>query len=229
MSSKTINPTQQVLSLFEKARMKKPTIVLTVLAVFAGSAVCQANILDASWYSANSTTLNCYYRTPFANNTLDMDATQHPGQATMVGIVNTDTPLDPTLTLASAVDNDTGFAWLGYRVNVYMSVPFTFVTPGPTVSNPPTPDWLVASVLAPAWNGSQYEGTLFFSGGTPVGIGDELSFLYSINFASSTHYAFTQEMIPLATVVPEPSAIGLMGIGALGVALRLRRSSLAGA
>jgi hypothetical protein len=209
--------------------MKKQTIVLTALAVVASCSISQASILDASWNSANSTALDCYYLYPFANNTLDMDATQHVGQASMVGVVNTDTPLDPTLTLASAVDNDTGFAWLGYRVNVYMSVPFAFVTPGPSVNNPPTGDWLVASVVAPAWNGSQYEGTLYLSSGTPVGIGGELDFLYSINFASATHYAFTQEMIPLATTVPEPSTLGLMGIGALGLALRSRRNSLAGA
>jgi hypothetical protein len=115
--------------------MKKPTIILTVLATLAGSTLCRATILDASWYSANSATLDCYYLYPFANNILDMDATQHVGQASMVGTVTTDRPLDPTLTLSSTINNDTGFAWLGYQVNVYMSVPFSFVTPGPTVNN----------------------------------------------------------------------------------------------
>lgn len=131
VSSKTMNPTRHVLSIFEKARMKKQTVVLTALAVLAGSIVCQANILDASWNTANSTALDCYYLYPFANNTLDMDATQHVSQASMVGAVNTSDALDPTLTLSSGVNNDTSFAWLGYQVNVYMAVPFSFVTPGP--------------------------------------------------------------------------------------------------
>ena len=68
------------------------------------------------------------------------------------------------------------------------------------------------------------EGTLYFSAGTPVNIGDELDFLHSIHFASSTHYAFTQEMIPLATAVPEPSTLGLIEVGALGLTLRQRRN-----
>ncbi len=49
----------------------------------------------------------------------------------MVGTIDTDTALDPTLTLSSAVNNDTAFAWIEYQVIVYMSVPSTFTTPAP--------------------------------------------------------------------------------------------------
>jgi hypothetical protein len=152
----------------------------------------------------------------------------------MLGWVQTSDPTDPTLTLGSSVNNDSGQAWIGYQVNVIMSTPFTFVTPGPTVNNPPPNDWIVASVVAPTlqvggnYNGD-YLGTINYSGGTPVGIGDELDFLYSINFSGSSSYAFTQSVMPEIALVPEPGTITLLAIGGLGFAMRLRRNRHKGA
>jgi hypothetical protein len=60
-----------------------------------------------------------------------MYGTQKAPGAQMKAIIDTDTPLDPNLTLSSSVNNDTGFAWNGYQVNVVMSVPFSFTAPAP--------------------------------------------------------------------------------------------------
>ena len=155
-----------------------------------------------------------------------MTGTQYSGPA------QTDTTLDPTLFLGSSVDNDTGGAWIGYQVNVIMSVPFTFVgTPG--VSDP-TSTWYLANtpMVGPGsglYPPTDYEGTIYYSGGTPLGVGAELDFNYAIHFVGSTDYAFTQEMIPVFSEVPEPGTLALAGMGGLVLALRLRRSSRKGA
>jgi len=152
---------------------------------------------------------------------------QNSSPGHMVGTVITSDPLDPTLYLGSAVNNDTGLIWTDYHVNVYMAVPFTFVGT-PTVDNPPgdtppTDNWFVSGVVAPAWNGSQYEGTINFLGGTPLEIGDELDFNYAIHFSSSLDYSFTQQMIPSGYAVPEPGTLTFVAAGGLMLALRLRR------
>jgi hypothetical protein len=150
----------------------------------------------------------------------------------MLGWAQTDTTADPTLYLGSSVDNDTGGMWIGYQVNVIMSVPFTFVgTPG--VSDP-TSTWSLANTptVGPGsgpYPPTDYEGTIQYVGGTPLGIGQELDFNYAIHFAGSTDYTFTQEMIPMFSEVPEPGTLALAGMGGLALALRLRRSSRKGA
>jgi hypothetical protein len=205
--------------------MKKQIALLVVVATFACCSITRASITAAAWNTDNPLNLTCTYLYPFAGSTLDMDGVQHAGLARMMGTIQTDTVLDPTLHLSSAVNNDTGFVWNGYRVNVFMSVPFAFVPPAPTVNNPPISDWFLAGQIGPSLVGpSQYEGSLFFSAGTPVGIGGELDFNYAIQFASSLDYSFTQEMIPSLVPIPEPGTFILAGMGALVLALRCRRN-----
>jgi hypothetical protein len=131
------------------------------------------------------------------------------GAAQILGTITTDTATDPTLTLSSAINNDTGFAWTAYQVNVYMSSPFTLSAASVTLPN----DW-TAAVTAPFSVSSpygSYEGQLMFTGGTPVAINGELDFSYKISFSGATSYNFTQEMIP----VPEPGAFGFLAAGSL--------------
>jgi hypothetical protein len=208
--------------------MKLKTILGAVVLTFACCFVSQASVTNALWWSANSQNLVC--SDGFSGGTLTMNGTQMGMDAAMAGTIQTDTTLDPTLTLGSSVNNDTGLAWIGYQVNVIMGVPFSFVPPGPTVNNPPPNDWIVASVVAPTLQASgpyagQYEGTLLFSDGTPVGVGGELDWQYSINFGSSLDYSFTQEMIPVTAPIPEPSALGLIGLGGLVLVGRMVRQS----
>lgn len=134
---------------------------------------------------------------------------QYWGPAHVVGNITTDTAADPSLILGSAIDNDTSFAWTAYHVNVYMNNPFTLSAL--TVFNVPIGDWAAAITQAPAWNGSQYEGQLDFTSGTPLAIGGELDFSYKISFTGATSYSFTQEMMP----VPEPGMFGFLAAGVL--------------
>ena len=223
--------------------MKKQILPLTVFALFACCSISRADITGAWWHDDGDYMIVCNtWNWNPATSALSMVGDQHgtppePGPgipAHMLGWITTDTPDDPTLTLGSSIDNDTGGMWIGYQVNVVMSVPFSFVAPGPSVDNPapdaaPNDNWFVAGVVAPTLQGAGpyaglYEGTLEFSAGTPIGIGDELDFLYSIHFGGATSYAFTQEMIPVFSEVPEPGMLALAGMGGLMLALRLRRN-----
>jgi hypothetical protein len=214
--------------------MKKQIILLVVVATFACCSVSRADIIGASWNLNDCTNVTCSSQT-FASGTLNMNGVQHASLGLMEGTITTDTIGDPTLYLGSGVNNDTGGAWIGYQVNVVMSTSFTYAVT-PSVSTIPSDTWFLASspttatLQGPGPYAGLYESTFAFSEGTtPVGIGEELDFNYAINFAGSTDYAFTQEMIPMFSVVPEPSTVALLAIGGLGLALRLRRNSRKGA
>jgi hypothetical protein len=226
----------------EKARMKKQIGLLIVVATFACCSVSNASITNAWWTADTDGNIVCRDWTWNSTQpTLWMCGAQNgvpaqPGPglpAHMLGTILTDTAEDPTLFLGSSVNNDTGGMWIGYQVNVIMNAPFTFFGT-PAVATVPADSWFLAGTVAPSFQVSGphaglYEGTINFSGGTPLGIGDELDFSYAINFNSALSYAFTQEMIPIFSEVPEPSTVALLAVGGLGFALRMRRNSRKGA
>jgi hypothetical protein len=214
--------------------MKKQIALLVVVATLACCSISQASITGAAWLPSSCSNLTCTAQT-FDGTTLHMTGTQLSlNTARMSGAIITDTPGDPNLFLGASVNNDTANAWNGYRVNVVMDVLFNFVG-FPTVDNPspdtpPTDNWILAALAPPTqqvggpYNG-KYEGSIFYSAGTQIEIGDELDFNYEIHFASSTDYTVVQEMIPSLVPVPEPSTVVLLTLGGLGFAMRLRRNS----
>jgi hypothetical protein len=208
--------------------MKQLICLLTAMSALAFSYTSKADITNAWWHADGDGELICTNWT-YSGTTLNMWGTQYGSPAHMYGWVEATDAVDPTLTLGNSVNNDSGITWLGYQVNVIMSIPFTFTAPGPTVDNPPTSDWYVANVWAPTlqvsgpWTG-YYEGSIFLNAGTPVGTGGELDYLYSINFAGATSYSFTQEAFAYMVTVPEPSSLALVGMGALMFVLRRRRN-----
>jgi hypothetical protein len=212
------------------SRMKKLALLLAGVATFAIYTTSYASITNAWWNDDGDGMMVCTNWT-YEGSTLNMWGTQYGSPAHMQGWADASDAIDPTLTLGNSVNNDTGVTWLGYQVNVIMSIPFTFTTPGPSVDNPPTSDWFFAGGLpvtlqvSGPWAG-YYEGTLYFNAGTPLAPGGELDYLYSINFAGSTHYSFTQEAFAYMTSIPEPGTFMLAGIGGLLLTLRLRRNRL---
>ena len=134
-----------------------------------------------------------------------MDSTQS-GPGGIWGRIYTDSAEDPTLTLQNAINNDTDFSWTGYHVDVSMDQSFTITSP--TVLNA---GWTGSITAQPTWNGSQYVGELDFTGGTPVTVGQILSFSYQITFSGSTSFTFSQTLSP----VPEPNPAGLLMSGGL--------------
>ncbi|HOX55716.1 MAG TPA: hypothetical protein P5205_08830 [Candidatus Paceibacterota bacterium] len=214
--------------------MKRLFLLLTVVATLAFVSTSNASITNAWWHDDRDGTIVCdqwSWNPAEAKLWMSGDQFGAPGQpyapAHMVGWVELDSDVDPTLTLSGTVENDTGNAWYGYQINVRMDLPFTFTTPGPTVGNPPLNDWFWAQTWDPVQLVSgpyagMWQGSIFFSEGTSILNGGSLDFLYSINFSGTWGFEFTQEMIPWATQIPEPSTAVLGGLGVLLLVARLR-------
>ncbi len=205
--------------------MKKLYIIYVSVVAILAACSSHASITNAWWGTDNSSLLSCssWYWTSndSSSASLYMQGIEYStGSASLSGWAKTGDPTDPTLTLSSAVNNDSGQMWVGYQVDVILSSLFAFVAPSPSVNNPPNNDWVVAGVIAPTLQVSgpytgDYLGTINLAGGTPVGIGDELDFSYSIQFTGSSSYALTQSVTPEVAPVPEPGTAGLLAMGLL--------------
>ena len=131
----------------------------------------------------------------------------------IIGNITTDSAIDPTLAIANSIDNDTGFAWTAYNVNVYMSSDFDIENEFVSTPN----DWTV-SVIQPTYDGSDYMGQIQYLSGTPVAVGETFDFGYDIVFSGYTDFSFCQEMV----AIPEPASLGLIALMFGGLYFRRR-------
>ena len=124
----------------------------------------------------------------------------------------TDEGGDPTVTMRNTIDNDTGFSWTSYHINVYMNANFT--VSAATIYTPDTsePGWSGSVTVSPAvWNGTEYQAQLDYIGGTPIPDSGTIDFSYKMTFTGSV--AYCQEMIP----IPEPGTLVLVLSGLIGL------------
>ncbi|MFO1477466.1 MAG: PEP-CTERM sorting domain-containing protein [Verrucomicrobiota bacterium] len=149
-----------------------------------------------------------------ATTSIGLYGDQSGAIAHILGTITTDTELDPTLTIANSIDNDTGFDWAGYQVNVKMNKTFTLGSV--QVTNPG--DWTVLSVTQPVLVGSDWIGSIVYTGGTPVtwNPAGSIDFSFSMTFLGSAQWC--EELVPIA--VPEPGTASLLVLGALALAGR---------
>jgi hypothetical protein len=142
----------------------------------------------------------------------------------ITGALLSDTEVDPTVTLRTTLDNDTGFTWTGYRVKVSMDKPFTLDSA--LVRYPATSEagwWGTVDISPAILNGGVYVGEVDYWGGTPIPAGGTLDFSYKMTFIGTVHYC--QELIP----VPEPATavLAVAGVGGLLLAAWRRRHRVA--
>lgn len=200
--------------------MKLRSLLLIAASLLISSLATNANVTGVTYADDGDGAIVCPYYTWPGGDIVNIYGDQYWGPAHILGEITTDSELDPTLTLASAIDNETSFAWTDYHVNIYLNKPFTVVPASVTVLNDSIGDWTGGLTQQAMSTGTNYMAKLDFYAGTAVPIGDTLFFSYSILFSGATSFNLTQEMIP----TPEPGTLSLLACGlALGAWFRARR------
>lgn len=151
------------------------------------------------------------------------------GPVSMWATILADTPADPNLTINNQINNQSGLDWTAFTVTVTMGTTFNLGTT-PFVTNPGGWSYLVNQPVS--IGGGNYQGSIQFTGGTPVsaapGPNNLLDYTYQIlNFSGSTGYSFN-EAVSIVTV-PEPASVTfvLLGMGALVCSWRLKQDKQA--
>jgi hypothetical protein len=199
--------------------------VFRALATVASLGVCSianANLTNATYYSTDYNALTCLVNFNAASSTLSVDGYQYLPLGVMTGTFYADSADDPKATKLYTIDNDTGSAWSGYDVNVYMDRAFSISNAFATLPA----NWSVAvtqPVLNPTpvyFGALEYVGHVKYMAGTLVPDGGELDFQYDVGFGGASSYRFADELMP-EFAVPEP---GVLSLAFVGVLLFCRRS-----
>ena len=190
--------------------MKTKSFYLVAAASLLGWSIGNASVTsvtDAGWTGG----IYCYSPMTFTNGDVSLGATE-TGDGKAWATINTTGPLDPTLTIDNAVDNDTAFVWTEYIVDVSLNADFTIQSAAVTA---PASDW-VANITQPgAPVAGIYTGVIDYVSGTPVqiapGPNSEFDFNYQIMFSGLSSYSLSETVTP----VPEPATLSLLLVGGL--------------
>jgi hypothetical protein len=184
--------------------MKERSILLLVALAGLTCSISNASITNVTAYGG--TAVDCYFYSFGSPGDLFTMMSHQNAKGKIWGNILTDTAEDPTLTLQNTIDNQTAFSWTAYHVDVSMNNPFAIASPSVLNSG-----WTFGAPVQPVWNGSAYVGQIDFYAGTPVAIGQILSFSYQIVFSGATSFNFTESLTP----VPEPGVLSLLLGGGL--------------
>ncbi len=201
--------------------MKIKHLVPAVFFAFGLTLAAKAGITNA-WYTGgpnDGITINPYSWT--GPDTTSLSLSVPFSQTGSSGYINfgVNANSDPAFTMNNSVNNDTGFTWIGYDVQITMSQPFTFS--GVNVTLPA--DWTVGPINGPT-GGGPYTGDFLLLAGTPLPTGGVLDFGFTLNFSGPVSFQEVDTPVPAA---PEPGTLGLLAVGAavLGTKVLRRRKA----
>lgn len=190
--------------------------VLVGIAFLAAASSAPAGITDAWCMDDGDGAIDCVATFDFQSYEMSIVGDQFSSPGHMLGEFTTDTAEDPTVMMWNSIDNDTGFVWTGFQVNLKMDNLFTLSDALVYTPN----DW-TAALIQPTQVGADWIGSVVYSAGTPVAPTETLEFSYKMSFDGALSYQFCQEMMP----VPEPTTLALLLIGAAcGLAAYRRKS-----
>jgi hypothetical protein len=197
----------------------KTRVFVIVAALAASISLGRANIISQTLASDGDGVITCDVYGLVTNSLgyqLNIDGNHNLWDAGhILGDINTDTEEDPTLALYQSIDNDTAFAWGGYLVEVTMNKSFSFSNIGVVNSG-----WTI-SQSAVNQVGTNWIGSIQYSAGVPVQVGNSLNFNYAVTFYGSAK--FCEQLTPIA--VPEPGTFALVACGLAGLWVLRRRSA----
>lgn len=188
---------------------------VAILVVAATGSISQASIIAASAADDGDGVVTCATCWNSTDYSTTIGGVQHSLVAGHVlGNYTTDTELDPTVKISNSIDNDTGYSWIGYIVNITMSKAFS-------ISAVTAPSgWTTSVVNQPTQSGNDYIGQIVYTTASPLADGGTIDFGYKLSFLGSV--AYTQEMIPVAA--PEPATMSLLAMGGLAMLRRGRKA-----
>lgn len=213
--------------------MKTLIASLAFVAVLGWASLSQAGMIVGGTCAADgdgAITCNSEWNTSIQTMTIvGNHKRMEPGHAGILpldenfGYLLAESELDPSPVLRTTMDNDTGFSWTAYDVNIYMSKPFSlsdvtvyYPINGGVTSEPGWTGTTVGSVTE-IITGSLWRGQVHYVGGMPIPDGGTLDFSYKATFLGSAK--FCQEMTP----IPEPATLYLAAFALLGLAAIRRR------
>jgi hypothetical protein len=214
--------------------MRKISWLSTVAAMAAFSifGTRAANASIVSWKCTNDGdgAINCVasnWENPspgLYDMTISGDQFWGPGD--MSGTFTTDSSGDPALFITNAIDNDTAGAWTAYEADVAMSSTFTL-----SLDSVTAPAGWSVTLLSPVTldtnpsdaNYGLYVGSIFMSGTPTIPVGGELDFQYLMSFAGTPNGSFSFHETLTPTLVPEPTSLGLLVLGGIGMMTRRHR------
>lgn len=210
--------------------MSKFRALIALLAVAAITSIASAEVTGFCVAADNDGAITC--TSAWTSPTMQVNGVQTLlGPAHIIAdSLTTDTETDPTISMLTSMENDTGVAWSSYQIIVGVrdktgAKPLTGLSLSASVDTPA--DWTANITqnftLTPSFTDADgrvltnyYLAIIDFSGPSMVAPNDTADLGYTMSFAGAKSYALYEQLTP----VPEPLSMSLLALGGLAMLRR---------